>query len=196
MSARSAGAPPPGRGGRFSPRRWRHKWQIKLAALALAILLWAIVRAEQTTDQSLRVAVQPLILDPDFHAAGRPEPATVRVRFAGKWRELGELAINKPVIVLPVRNVGAQRRFIVEPSMVQLPSGFRGTVQAVDVRPRVVMLHLERAVRRAPRRAGVLPALDPPRLPGAPRTSVALPTDSAADGVAAPDTFPATVPGP
>lgn len=175
MSTRPAGAASPGRASRFAPRRWRHNWQIKVAALVLAILLWAFVRAEQATEQSLRVAVQPLILDPDFRAAGRPEPATVEVRFAGKWRELGELAINKPVIVLPIRNVGAQRSFMLEPSMVHLPTGFRGSVHAVDVRPRVVTLDLERAPRRAPRRSGVLPALDLPRRP-------------------APDTFPATAP--
>jgi hypothetical protein len=69
----------------------------------------------------------------------------VQVRFAGKWREIGELALEKPVIVLHVRNVGRQRSFVLEPSMVRLPDGLRGRVAAVDVRPALVSLELHRA---------------------------------------------------
>jgi hypothetical protein len=120
-------------------------WQLKLAALALAVLLWALVRAEQPTEQWVRVRVEPQVLDPAYVLQGAPRPRVVQVRFAGKWRELGELAIEKPVVVLHVRNVGRQRSFVLEPSMVRLPDGLRGRVAAVDVRPALVSLELRRA---------------------------------------------------
>ncbi|CAA9303836.1 MAG: hypothetical protein AVDCRST_MAG68-890 [uncultured Gemmatimonadetes bacterium] len=126
-------------------RRMLRNWQLKLAALALAVLLWALVRAEQPTEQWVRVRVEPQLLDPAYVLQGPPRPRVVQVRFAGKWRELGELAIEKTVIVLHVRNVGRQRSFVLDPSMVRLPDGLRGRVSAVDVRPALVSLELRRA---------------------------------------------------
>ena len=134
-------------------RRVTRNWQAKLAAFVLATQLWIFVRAEQTTEQSLRVPVEAQILDPDYRLASAPRPAVVEVRFSGKWRELGELALNKPVVVVPVRTVNGQRSFVLEPSLVHFPNGFRGGVQAMDVRPRVVTLDLQPVIRRAPRRA-------------------------------------------
>ncbi len=132
------------RAQRLTLRRILRNWQLKLAALALAVLLWALVRAEQPTEQWVRVRVEPQVLDPAFALQAAPRPAEVRVRFAGKWRELGELAIEEPVIVLNVRNVGRQRSFVLEPGMVRLPDGLRGRVTPVDVRPGLVTLDLRR----------------------------------------------------
>ena len=166
-------------------RRLTRNWQVKLASFVLAVHLWAFVRAEQESEQTLRVAVQAQILDPDYRLVGRPRPAAVEVRFAGKWRELGELALNKPTVVVPVRTVDGQRSFVLEPSLVHFPTGFRGTAQALDIRPRVVTLELQRVSRGAPQRAtGRLP-----QHPRSPHDSVP-PPGVAADTVVAPDTFP------
>lgn len=129
---------------RLSPRHLARNWQLKLAALGLAILLWALVRGEQQTEQWVRVRVEPQVLDPGFALNAPPRPDVVQVRFAGKWRELGEMALDKPVIVLHIRNVGRQRTFVLEPGMVRLPDGLRGRVSAVDVRPRLVSVGLAR----------------------------------------------------
>ena len=129
---------------RLSPRSLARNWQLKLAAVGLAILLWALVRAEQPTEQWVGVQVEPQVLDPDYVVSAAPRPGVVQVRFAGKWRELGELALDKPVIVLHIRNVGRQRSFVLEPGMVRLPDGIRGRVSAVDVRPRLVTVGLAR----------------------------------------------------
>ncbi|HEY0151491.1 MAG TPA: hypothetical protein VGB92_05810 [Longimicrobium sp.] len=127
----------------FSPRRVMRNWQLKLAALALAVLLWVLVRAEQPTEQWMQVQVEPQLLDPAFTLTAPPTPHVVQVRFAGKWREIGELALEKPVLVLHVRNVGRQRTFVLEPGMVRLPDGARGNVSALDVRPGLVRLALQ-----------------------------------------------------
>ncbi len=152
-------------------------WRLKLASLALAVLLWALVRAEQRTEQWVTVRVEPHVLDPSFILTGRSDPRTVQVRFAGRWRELGELAIERPTLVLYVRNVGRQRVFTVEPSMVRLPDDVRGSVVALDVRPDVVRLPLERITERpAPAR----PTSRPERLPDvAPRTEPVGAADTA-----------------
>jgi hypothetical protein len=118
-------------------------WQLKLAALALAVLLWVLVRAEQPTEQWVQVRVQTQMLDPAYTLTAPPAPGVVQVRFAGKWREIGELALEKPVLVLHVRNVGRQRTFVLEPAMVRLPDGARGRVSALDVRPGLVKLELQ-----------------------------------------------------
>jgi hypothetical protein len=160
------------RPGRLTPRRLARNWQIKLAAVALAVLLWALVRAEQPTEQWVQAVVEAQILDPDYELRGTPDPATVQVRFAGRWRELGELVLDKPVIVVHVRNVGRQRSFVLEPSMVRLPDGVRGHVNPIDVRPGLVKLDLEPIATGAAQ----------PDLP-----------DTAARGMA-PDTIPAAPP--
>lgn len=141
------------------PRRIRlrslaQNWRLKLAALALAVLLWAVVSAEQVTTQWIPVRVEPVVRDPSYVLTGGPEPAEVRVRFTGPGRELWELALDRPVLVLPVRDVGAARSFVLDPGMVRVPEGLR--VNAEDVRPAVVRLELERVVtREVPVRARV-----------------------------------------
>ncbi|HEX2203464.1 MAG TPA: hypothetical protein VHG91_09215 [Longimicrobium sp.] len=141
------------------PRRIRlralaQNWRLKLAALALAVLLWAVVSAEQVTTQWIPVRVEPVVRDPAYVLTGGPEPAEVRVRFTGPGRELWELALDRPVLVLPVRDVGAARSFVLDPAMVRVPEGLRVSPQ--DVRPAVVRLELERVVtREVPVRARV-----------------------------------------
>jgi hypothetical protein len=140
---------------RLSLRRLTARWRLKLAALALAILLWIVVSAEQPTTQWLPVRVDAVVRDPDYVMSGGPEPATVRVRFRGPGRELWELALERPVLVLPLRDVGNARSFAVDPAMVNIPEGIRN-VQAVDVRPAVVRLDLQRlATRTVPVRARI-----------------------------------------
>ena len=66
---------------------------------------------------------------------------------AGPGRELWEVALRPPTLVLPVRDVGAARNFAVEASMVEMPE--RSRVVATDVRPAVVRLDLQPAAARS-----------------------------------------------
>jgi len=124
-------------------------WKLKLAALALAVLLWVVFSAEQVTTQWVNVPVEAVVRDPGYVLVGAPEPAVVRVRFRGPGRELWEVALRPPTLVLPVRDVGAARSFLVEPSMVEVPERYR--VVAADVRPAVVHLDLRPAPPARPR---------------------------------------------
>jgi len=124
-------------------RRAASHWKLKLAALALSILLWVVFTAEQITSQWIPVRVEPVVRDPAWALAGPPEPARVRVRFRGPGREIWELALRPPTLVLPVRDVGAARNFAVEASMVEMSERFR--VVATDVRPGVIRLDLQPA---------------------------------------------------
>ena len=129
-------------------RRATAHWKLKLAALALAVLLWVVFSAEQVTTQWVPVRVEAVVRDPGYVLSGAPEPAVVRVRFRGPGRELWELALRPPTLVLPARDVGAARSFVVEASMVDVPERYR--VVATDVRPAVVRLDLQPAPSAAP----------------------------------------------
>jgi hypothetical protein len=139
---------------RFRPRDLTQNWRLKLTALALAVLLWAVVSAEQPTSQWIDVPVDVVVSDPGWVLTGSPDPARVRVRFTGAGRELWDLALDRPVLELRVRSVGDARSFALDPGMVGIPQ--RLQVKAQDVRPAVVRLPLERlASREVPVRAVV-----------------------------------------
>lgn len=121
-------------------------WRMKLAALALAVLIWAVVSAEQVTTQWIPVRVDPAVRDPEFVLTGSAEPAEVRVQFVGPGRELWELALDRPQLVLPLREIGERRTFALDPQMVRIPQGLN--VLARDVRPSVVTVGLERLASR------------------------------------------------
>ena len=121
-------------------------WRLKLAALGLAVLVWAAVSAEQTTSQWIPVRVDPVVRDPEYVLTGPPDPAEVRVRFSGPGRELWELALDRPTLVLPLRDVGGRRAFALDASMLRLPSGLSVNVQ--DIRPAIVRVELERLASR------------------------------------------------
>lgn len=124
-------------------RRAASHWKLKLAALALAVLLWVVFSAEQVTSQWIPVRVEAVVRDPAYVLATPPDPDRVRVRFRGPGRELWEIALRPPTLVLPVREVGAARNFAIEASMVEMSERFR--VVATDVRPGVVRLDLRPA---------------------------------------------------
>lgn len=128
-------------------RRLANNWKLKLAALALAVLLWAVVSAEQLTTQWIPIPVEVSLRDPAYVQVEGPSPDEVSVRFTGSGRELWELALNRPVLVLEVREVGAGRVYVIDPRMVRIPNGLT-TVSAQDVRPGTVRLRFERVSSR------------------------------------------------
>lgn len=143
--------------GRVTLRRVTENWKLKLAALALAVLLWGVVSAEQVTVQWLPIPVEVDLNDPDFVRVSGPRPAEVNVRFAGPGRELWELAVNRPVLSLRVEDAGDGRRiYVIDPQMVRIPREL--SVNAIDVRPGTVRLAFQRvATRDVPVRVVVAP---------------------------------------
>jgi hypothetical protein len=121
-------------------------WRLKLSALGLAVLVWAVVSAEQPTTQWIPVRVEAQVRDPDFVLAGPPDPVQVQARFSGPGRELWELALDRPRLVLPVREVGDQRTFPLEAGMIRIPPGL--AVTALEVRPQFARLELQRLASR------------------------------------------------
>lgn len=131
-----------------SPLRFfTENWQLKLLAIALALLLWVVVSAEQVTSQWIPV---PLVVeenDPDFELISGPNVDEVQVRFTGSGRDLMELAIRKPPLVLSIDRVQAtEREFRLQPSMVRLPTQL--AVNAQEVRAPLIRLGFRRIVAR------------------------------------------------
>ena len=131
---------------RLSTSLLTYNWRLKLAALGLAVLIWAVVSAEQVTSQWIPVRVDPVVRDPEYVLSGATEPAEVRVQFTGPGRELWELALDRPTLVLPLGDVGERRAFPLDPTMLRIPSGLSVRVQ--DIRPAVVRVELERLASR------------------------------------------------
>jgi hypothetical protein len=122
-------------------------WQLKLAALTLAILLWVVVSAEQITTQWLPVPVEVLDRDPDHVVVGGPYPREVEVYFAGPGRELWELALERPVLLVPVSDAEGEDAVLgLDPRMVRVPNALSATAR--DVRPGTVRVRLQRLVSR------------------------------------------------
>jgi hypothetical protein len=132
----------------FSLHALTYNWRLKLAALGLAVLIWAAVSAEQTTSQWIPIRIDPVVQDPEYVLTGAADPAEVRVRFSGPGRELWELALARPPLVLQLRDVGDRRAFALDPTMIRMPGGLDDHVRVLDIRPAVVRVDLQRLTSR------------------------------------------------
>ena len=125
-----------------------HNWRLKLSALGLAVLLWALVQTEpsnQETFSSVPVRVQ--IADPGWTTSGPPTPATVEVRLGGPPREIIRLAREGTSIRVPVASVGSRDTLItLRREWVQL--GQRSGVSVESVSPANVRVSFEPAQTR------------------------------------------------
>jgi hypothetical protein len=120
-----------------------HNWKLKLAAFALGMLLWITVSADQDTRRLLRLPVVVEVRDPEFELLDGPTPAEIDVVFAGPWRELFDLGINRPPVNLVVGSIreGVQD-VTIEPQFIEVPP--RRGISIVDVRPSTVRLTFQR----------------------------------------------------
>jgi YbbR domain-containing protein len=125
-------------------------WALKLAALALALLLWAAVRADTPKAATFRnVTVQVDLRDPDWQLAGEPDPPGIHVTVIGSTSDLMTLAGQPPRIILPVDRVADSVETQVVPlQWVQLPRGLR-QARVVALRPDTIRLSYERLATRS-----------------------------------------------
>jgi YbbR domain-containing protein len=124
-------------------------WALKIAAVALAVLLWMAVRAGTPRATTFRnVAVQVDLRDPDWRLASDPEPAAIHVTVQGSTSELMTVAQEGPRFVMPVERVADSVETQVIPlQWVQLPRGAR-QARVVAVRPDSIRLRYERLITR------------------------------------------------
>lgn len=120
-------------------------WPLKLAALALAAILWVFVAAEETTSQL--VAVQVYVDLPTDVALAKSAP-TVRALVTGPGRELIKLYATPPVIraALPAGAGPPRWRLTISPSDVQISRNARVSIQ--DIEPRTLDFELDHVMRR------------------------------------------------
>ena len=125
-----------------------HNWHLKLAALGLAILLWALVQTEPLSQESFGgVPIAVEILDSTWTLARPPSPAAVELQLGGPAGEIIGLARDGATIRVPVASVGSRDTVIaLQREWVDLGGRSRVTVEAVS--PLTVRMAFEPAVAR------------------------------------------------
>lgn len=130
-------------------RFFTENWALKLAAIALALLLWMAVRASTPKRALFRnVPVEVDLRDPDWRLLGDPVPSTVTVTVTGPTGELMTLAADPPHIVLPVERVNDSiETQVVPPQWIRVPRGLDRT-RIEGLRPDSILLRYERLASR------------------------------------------------
>ncbi|MGH7457812.1 MAG: hypothetical protein ACREKN_01855 [Longimicrobiaceae bacterium] len=117
-------------------------WQLKLLALALAVLLWVVVSADQLRTEWITVPVEVELGDESYALVSGPVPAEVKVRVSGRGREFWGLALNPPRLRLAVDQVSPDTAlFALTPGMVELGPG--RAAESIEVRPGTVRLSFQ-----------------------------------------------------
>ncbi len=124
------------------PRLLARNWRLKLAAVGVAVFLWALVRVETPSRVSIPVPVRVQLTDPKYMLVDEPAPTLVDVRFAGPVREILRLAFDGTAVIVPINEV-TQRDMTVVLQAGWIPvEGYQG-VQVEDFVPSTIHLHLE-----------------------------------------------------
>ncbi len=120
-------------------------WPLKLAALTLSILVWALVSAEETTSQLVAVRLD-LHLPPALALASPAPP--VRALVTGPGREVIKLYTDPLSLRAAVPpGAGSRWRVVITPADIQVPNA--AAVSIEDVEPRELELDVDRVARRA-----------------------------------------------
>lgn len=86
-------------------------WRLKLAALTLAVLLWATMRLSDDRVSRLDIPGVQVRVDQvasDWFLQGDPSPATVDMTVTGPMGDLFRVAMAEPVVVIPVDSVAGE----------------------------------------------------------------------------------------
>jgi YbbR domain-containing protein len=125
-----------------------HNWHLKLAALGLAILLWALVQSEPLSQETFAaVPVTVEVLDSSWTIARPPSPATVDLQLGGPAGEIIRLARDGATLRVPVTSVGSRDTVIaLQREWVDLGGRSRVTVESVS--PLTARMTFEPAIAR------------------------------------------------
>lgn len=144
------------------PRVVARNWRLKLAAFALTVALWALVRTESGGQGNLfTVPVQAQVGDLGWTLSGEPDPATVQVRFRGPTEDLIRLAREGTTLRIPL-DIVASADTLVQLRRDWVVIGAESRLVVEDIVPATVRIALEQTVtRRVPVRVtttGELPS--------------------------------------
>jgi hypothetical protein len=113
---------------------------LKFAAIAFALVLWAIVSIEEPTEDVVEVQLQPVPTDSGI-VVRRPLPR-VQALVVGRGRDLFRLAAQPPVIRIPIDAAAPETLTVrLMPELVELPVDITARVR--EVLPRSVTLRLD-----------------------------------------------------
>ena len=121
-------------------------WRIKLAALTLAVLLWATMRLSDDRVSRLDIPGVQVRVDQvasDWFLQGDPSPAAVDMTVTGPMGDLFRVAIAEPVVVIPVDSVGGED-MVLELAPDWVWNVDRGSVVIEGFSPSTVRLLFER----------------------------------------------------
>jgi hypothetical protein len=111
--------------------------ELKITALLLAVVLWFMVSARETTEEIVGVRFAPQL---DSSLAFREPPRAVSALVIGRRSELLKLVANAPVIRRPIDDEVPDTLSIdLRPSDVELPPNVDARVR--DVQPRRITLY-------------------------------------------------------
>ncbi|MBT8395733.1 MAG: hypothetical protein HKO65_13030 [Gemmatimonadetes bacterium] len=131
------------------PGVFERNWQLKVLALAVAVLLWTVPRFEAQDTRVLEdIPVLVDLVDPEWARVGDPVPASVSVTLSGPARDLMALGVDRPPIYIPVAEVSKSDTTILLSRSWFRTSGLDGVVvEALD--PLSVELRFEPKEDRA-----------------------------------------------
>ena len=109
-------------------------WPLKLAALALAVLLWIPIRLETPVRESVAgVRIKVRLEDPRWTLKGEPDPSAVEVRMRGPAGEILSLRRWPPLLEISLHQVGSSdTTVLLDADWVRLPEGSAATAERID----------------------------------------------------------------
>lgn len=146
----------------LTPLSLIHNWRLKLSALGLSVLLWALVQSEPREAQTVgSVPVVVDVADTAWAASGPPQPHEVELRLSGPTGEIIRLSRAGTVLRVPIAGVGSRDTLVtLRRDWVVLGEG--STLGVESVYPSAVRISFEPAVTRllpiALRTTGALPS--------------------------------------
>jgi len=121
----------------------RH-WQLKISALAMAVLLWTVPRFEAPREETHTVTLRVQNNDSAYALLGDPEPPTIRVTLSGPAGAL--LRVDQPTLSIPIDPVVSMDTTVeLTRSMVLIPTGL-DLVQVEEMAPSSVRLIFEEII--------------------------------------------------
>lgn len=120
-------------------------WPIKLTAILLSTVLWAVVTAEEPTTQL--VAVELHVTPPRGRTLAQ-RPPTVQALYSGSARELLKLLGQPPRIIQHIPDTVMGSSVLLELAVSDLVTPDGANVNAQEVQPRTVTIVLDDAIER------------------------------------------------
>jgi len=121
-------------------------WPVKLTALVLATVLWAVVAAQETTTQLVPVTLE---VQPPEGRGFTSELPQVQARYAGTLRELIKLYESPPTIRKSIPDTITGTSYTVELGPGDLETIENANVVAQEVQPHEITITLDDVVQRS-----------------------------------------------